>query len=565
MKITRQLSLLIFFLISNTFAIGGRTPVYAEKGMVVTSSQPASLAGLYVLKNGGNAIDAAIATAFAMSVTWPPAGNIAGGGFMVIHFPDGKVTTIDFREKAPLASTGNMYLDKNGKINNNSNHDGLLAVGVPGTVAGLWLAHQKYGSTSWGDLLAPAIDLAENGFPMPRSVYNDVTGYLAPYLNQWPSTKAIFYKDENSPVAPGENWQQPDLAATLKRIQEKGHDGFYKGETAQKLATFMHENGGIITEQDLAAYQAIERKPIHGTYRGYDIYSMPPPSSGGVAIVEMLNMLEPYNLSEMEHNSAQYLHLLTEVMRRAFADRAQYLGDPDFNPNIPIQMLLSKEHAGELRKTIDLNTASKSDSALFNQVYESDQTTHFVVMDEQGTAVSLTYTLEQSYGSKIVAEGLGFLLNNEMGDFNPVPGITNTKGQIGTPPNRIAPEKRMLSSMSPTIVARDGKPVLLIGSPGGRTIINTVLQVILNVTDHNMNVAQAIEAGRMHHQWQPDVSRFEKFGISPDTKALYEDMGHPCKWISSQGCAMGIMLDPETGTITGASDSRSSEGWAAGY
>ncbi len=559
-------ALLLLLFTHSLLATGGRIPTYARNGMVVSASQIASEVGRDILMRDGNAVDAAVATAFALAVTWPSAGNIGGGGFLVYHGADGKVTAFDFREKAPLAATRTMYLDENGRVRDNSNHDGLLAVGVPGTVAGLFLAHKKLGRLPWDELVAPAEKLAREGIPMSWAIYEHTKKeWMQAYFKKYPSTAKIFLKKDGSVYEPGELWRQPDLAETLKRIREHGHDGFYKGETARTLARFMRENGGIITEKDLAEYRAIERTPVHGTYRGYDIYSMCPPSSGGITLLLMLNILEGYNLEAIGHNSALYLHLLTEAMRRAYADRAQFLGDPDFNPDMPVARLLSKEHADKLRSTIDVFRASPSDSARFNRRYESPETTHLSVVDKAGNAVSLTYTLEQSYGTKIVAEGLGFLLNNEMGDFNAIPGLTNTRGRIGTEPNTIEPGKRMLSSMTPTIVAREGKPVLVIGTPGGRTIINTVLQVILNVIDHKMNVAQAIEAGRIHHQWLPDITSFEKWAISPDTKRLYENMGHRVRFRSIQGRAMGIFIDHQTGVISGAADSRSPDGGAVGY
>ncbi len=534
--------------------------------MVVSSSQIASEIGRDVLKKGGNAIDASVATAFALAVTWPQAGNIGGGGFLVYHDTKGSVTTFDFREKAPLSATKDMFLDQDGKIINNSNHDSLISVGVPGTVAGLYKAHKKYGKLPWSDLVQPAIDLAEKGFPFTWKIYNDVTQDYAAELQKFESTKKKFLNNDGDYYQPGELWPQPDLATTLKRIQQKGHNGFYKGKTAKLIAKFMKENGGLITEQDLAKYEAIERKPVQGTYRGYDVWSMSRPSSGGIAIIEILNILEGYNLKETGHNSATYLHLLTEAMRRAFADRALYLGDPDFNKEGPLQKIISKEYAENLRTGIDVITASVSDSSNFNQVFDEHNTTHLSIVDAEGNAVSLTYTIEQWWGSKIVAEGLGFFLNNEMGDFNPIPGVTNGKGDIGTTPNLIEPEKRMLSSMSPTIIAKDGKPVLIIGSPGGRTIINTTLQVILNVLEHGMNIGQAIEAGRIHHQWLPDITKFEKWQFSPDTKRLYENMGHKIfKNEGTQGSAMGIFIDYESGVISGAADTRSPDGGVAGY
>ena len=394
-----------------------RIPVYAKNGMVSSASMLASEVGRDVLKSGGNAIDAAVATAFTLAVTWPSAGNIGGGGFIVYLDKDGESTTFDFREKAPLASTEEMYLGENGSVKANSNHRGILAVGVPGTVAGLFQAHQKYGKLNWSDLVDPAVKLASDGFPMSWAIHNATNRYKNSYFERWPSSAKAFLKENGDVYQPHEIWKQPDLAATLGRIRDEGHDGFYKGETARKLADFMKSNGGLITEQDMAKYQAVERQPIRGTYRGYDIISMPPPSSGGTALVEMLNILEGYNLKEIGHNSALYLHLITEAMRRGFSDRAQHLGDPDFNADMPIEKLISKEHADELREGIDLFMASESDSAFFNGAYESENTTHFSVLDSEGNAVSLTYTLEQGYGTKIVAEGLGFLLNNENGRF----------------------------------------------------------------------------------------------------------------------------------------------------
>jgi gamma-glutamyltranspeptidase/glutathione hydrolase len=549
-------------------AQSGRTPAPARNGMVVSSHYLASEAGRDVLRNGGNAIDAAIATAFALAVTLPSAGNIGGGGFLVYQGSDGKSTTFNFREKAPMAASATMFLDENGQIKNNSNHEGPLSVGVPGTVAGLWMAHQKLGTKPWGELVQPAIDLAEKGFPSTW----DMQGYLQSVqkLNgaMYDGTKKAFLKNGKDLYTPGEPWKQPELAETLKRIQKEGRDGFYKGKTAKLLADFMAKHGGIITEEDLARYEATEQAPVTGTYRGYDIIAMPPPSSGGIALIEMLNILEGYNLKQIGHNSALYLHLLTEAMRRAFADRAEYIGDPAFNANMPISRLTSKEYGDKLRNSIDMFLASPSDSARFNaavMAYESDETTHFSVVDAKGNAVSLTYTLEYSYGSSLVVDGAGFLLNNEMGDFNPVPGVTNRSGQVGTAPNLVAPGKRMLSSMTPTIVSKDGKPVLVIGSPGGRTIINTVLQVVLNVLDHGMHIADAVEAGRMHHQWLPDVTSMEENMISPDTRRLYEMMGHPLRVRGRQGSAMGIYIDRAKGLIYGAADSRAFDGGASGY
>ena len=566
LKIVISVLVLSLFLPWVLRAKGGRLPVYAENGMVVSSSEIASEVGRDILKKGGNSIDAAVATAFSLAVTCPRAGNIGGGGFLVYHRSDGMVTTIDFREKAPLAANKKMYLDKTGAIKDNSNHDGFLSIGVPGTVAGLYKAHSLYGKLPWSDLLKPAIKLADRGFNVTWGLYKDLSDpFTKKRLQAYETSKKIYFDRDFEPLKPGFKWRQPELAQTLRRIQKKGHNGFYKGETAKRLSDFILENGGIITEEDLGKYEAIERKPVHGIYRGYDIYSMPPPSSGGIAIIEMLNILEGYNLKATGHNSALYIHLLSETMRRAFADRAEYLGDPDFNHDMPVEMLISKNHAEKLRSTISLTGKSDSDPDGFNNVYESEETTHLSVMDKERSAVSLTYTLEYSFGSGIVAEGLGFLLNNEMGDFNAVPGLTDTTGMIGTKPNLIAPEKRMLSSMSPTIVSNKGQPLLVIGSPGGRTIINTVLEIILNHIDHGMNVAEAIEAGRFHHQWLPDVLYVEKNSISKDTENILTELGYKIECRDSQGRAMGIYYDAEKKLINGAADPRSYDGAAVGY
>jgi len=542
----------------------GRVAVRGENGVVASSSAIASEVGVAIMKEGGNAVDAAIATAFAMAVTWPTAGNIGGGGFMIYHGADGTKTAFDFREKAPLAATRTMYLDQDGNVKDNSNHEGILAVGVPGTVAGLALAHERFGSMDWEDLLAPAIELASEGMPISFKLSDDFERRM-PRFEQYPSSKEKFTRDDGSLYRPGDTWVQSDLADTLRRIQKDGHDGFYKGETARLIADFMAANDGLITLDDLSMYQAVEREPILGSYRGYDIVSMPPPSSGGVVLVEMLNILEGFDLAEIGHNSALYLHLLTESMRRAYADRANHLGDPDFNENMPLDRLMSKDYAARLRNSISMTRKSESDPARFAQVYESDQTTHFSVADGDGNMVSLTYTLEWGYGSHIVVEGAGFLLNNEMGDFNARPGVTDENGWIGTEPNQIRPQQRMLSSMTPTIVAKNGVPLFATGSPGGKTIINTTMQTILNVVDHGMTIAESIEAPRIHHQWLPDITRFEGRGFSPDTIRLYESMGHTLRSGRYIGSAMGVYRDPETGVLSGAADSRAEDGGVAAY
>jgi gamma-glutamyltranspeptidase/glutathione hydrolase len=545
-------------------AFTSRHPVRGMNGIVTSSSRIASEVGVEVLRNGGNAVDAAIATALTMAVTWPTAGNIGGGGFLVYHGADGEATAFDFREKAPLASTKTMYLNEDGTVRDNSNHDGILAVGVPGTVAGLELAHQRFGSMPWADLVQPAIDLARDGMPISWYLH-DSFKRLNTYWERYPSSAKIFLKEDGSFYMAGDTWKQPDLAATLERIRDNGRDGFYKGETARMIADYMAANDGIITLEDLENYEAVEREPIRGTYRGYEIISMPPPSSGGTIIVQILNILEGFDLREIGHNSALYLHLLTESMRRAYADRANFLGDPDFNEDMPIDVLTSKAHAEKQRQTIIMHTASESDPAKFAQAYESEETTHFSVVDKDGNMVSLTYTLEQGYGSKIVVDGAGFLLNNEMGDFNAQPGVTNERGTIGTLPNQIQPEKRMLSSMSPTIVAKNGVPVFATGTPGGRTIINTTMQTILNVIDFDMNIARAISAPRIHHQWLPNSTRIEAGYFSADTLRLYEQRGHVIRESSGIGSAMAIHRDPETGLLTGAADPRAEDGGAVAY
>jgi len=560
-----SLLFVVLLLVAQTLvAQVSRPPERANHGMVVSSHKLASEAGIRILQDGGNAIDAAIATGLALAVVHPAAGNIGGGGFMIVHTKDGKVTAFDFREKAPLAAHERIYVDSAGNYIEDISHEGYLAIGVPGTIAGFDLAFKRFGTMTWDDLVEPAVDLADDGFALSWSMAEDFK-YLKEDFKKYPSSAKVFFKEDTMSYEPGDIWEQPDLYRTLRRIQKYGRDGFYKGETARLIAADMKKNGGLITEADLAAYEPKERAPIHGNYRGYDVYSMSPPSSGGTALVEMLNILEGFDLASYGHNSAMYLHLLSESMRRAFADRARYLGDPDFNPGIPIEKLTSKEHAAALRQSINLEKKSASDPVSFNDAYESTETTHYSVVDAEGNAVVVTYTLEYGYGSRIVAEGLGFLYNNEMGDFNAEPGRTDTTGSIGTQPNLVAPGKRMLSSMTPTIVARDGKPFFLVGSPGGKTIINTVLQCILNVIDFKMNVSGAVTASRLHHQWLPDVMRIEKYGTTLDSQRILEAMGHRVRMGGQQGSAMGIIINPETGVRYGGVDPRQADAGAVGY
>ena len=540
-----------------------KQPVTAPHTMVVSASTIASEIGNSVLAAGGNAVDAAIATGFALEVTFPFAGNIGGGGFMVIRFPDGRATTIDFREKAPLKANAKMFLDSTGKYSSTIHHNSHIAVGVPGTVAGFALAHQKYGKAKWSSLVDPSVKLAKDGFNVPGGLARS----LASEGNQrkfarYPATVQAYTKN-GTPYAEGELMKLPDLARTLERISTQGRDGFYKGETARLLAEEMKRGGGLITEEDLVKYEAKERAPVRGTYRGYEIISMPPPSSGGVAMLEMLNILEGYDLKAMGHNSTQHLHVLTEAMRRAFLDRAKFLADADF-AKVPIERLTSKAYATQLRKTIDANKASPSAPADVAVASEGTETTHYSIVDASGLAVSVTYTLEAGYGTGIVVPGAGFFLNNEMGDFNAGPGLTDDTGLIGTEPNLARPEQRMLSSMTPSIVAKDGKLVAVVGSPGGRTIINTVMQVISNIIDFGMPIQEAVNAKRVHHQWLPDRLTIESDGATQQTLDQLKAMGHDVRMAGGQGVAHSIMIDPKTGARIGAADPRDRDAGAIG-
>lgn len=532
-------------------------PALARKGMVVSSSAIASEVGAQALKDGGNAVDAAVATAFALAVTHPSAGNIGGGGFLVYRSASGEAVSYDFRETAPAAASATMFLT-NGAYDYSIHHEGHRSVGVPGTVAGLHLAWKQHGSLSWRRLLEPAIRLAGNGFTLSPALAAELRGELEG-MKPYPASVAQF-SNRGRPYEAGEILRQPDLARTLRRIAVRGPAEFYEGETARLIAKEMQSHGGLITLEDLEGYQARVAAPVRGNYRGFEIIGMPPPSSGGTAIIEILNVLEGYDLKAMGAGSAAALHLIAESMRRAFADRAQYLGDPSFNPQMPIDRLISKDYARGLRETIDPVRASKSSPSNFTWAKESRETTHLSAVDAQRNAVALTYTLEYSYGSHIVVPGGGFLLNNEMGDFNAAPGLTSVEGEIGTPPNLAAPGKRMLSSMSPTILARDGKLFMVTGSPGGRTIINTTLLTILNVVDFGMNAQEAVDAGRIHHQWLPDKLVYERLGFSPDTLALLRARGHELEEGGWQGAAEVILHDAATGWLSGGVDRRESDG-----
>jgi gamma-glutamyltranspeptidase/glutathione hydrolase len=532
-------------------------PVRAKSGMVVSANTMASQIGADVLRDGGNAVDAAVATAFALAVVHPTAGNIGGGGFIVFRPASGAPEAYDFREMAPAAASPTMFL-KDGKYDSDLHHNSYVSVGVPGTVAGLHLAWTTHGKLPWKRLVDPAVKLARDGFPVSVALARSLAATL-PQFQRSAAAVAQFSK-KGVPYEAGETLRLPDLARTLQRIADRGAAGFYQGETAELIAAEMKTHGGLITLEDLKNYQAKKREPIRGTYRGYEILSMPPPSSGGTALVQMLNVLEGYDLKAAGFGSADTIHLVAESMRRAYADRALNLGDADFNPSLPIDRLTSKAYAATLRSTISRSRASKSSPASFTWPAESNETTHLSVVDEVRNAVSMTYTLEAGYGSKIVVAGAGFLLNNEMGDFNAGPGLTTVEGLIGTPPNMAAPGKRMLSSMTPTILAKDGSLAMVTGTPGSRTIINTVLLTILNVVDFGMNAQEAVDAGRFHHQWLPDRINYEKYAFSPDTVALLKARGHEMREGDAQGVAEVIVVDPATKTLEGGLDRRQSDG-----
>jgi len=554
------LLIVALLLMNGTFA--ANAPFVASQGMVVSASSTASEVGKQVLQEGGSAVDAAVATAFALAVTHPTAGNIGGGGFLVSRPAKGEPVAYDFREVAPNAAYPEMWL-VDGEYSFQKHHMSYAAVGVPGTVAGLHLAWQAEGRLPWKRLVNPAIALAKNGIVMTHGLASSIKRNL-PRMEKYSASIAHFTQ-QGKPYEAGDLWVQADLAESLQRIADQGPAGFYQGKTAELLVAEMQANGGLITLADLAAYTAKVRQPVIGQYRGYEVISMPPPSSGGTTLVEMLNILEGYDLSAMGFGSAKSLHVMTEAMRRAYNDRARFLGDPDYNSSIPLERLLSKDYATELRNTIDLNKASVSTPEALNLLKESPETTHFSVVDKDRNAVSLTYTLEWGYGSGIVVPGAGFLLNNEMGDFNAGPGLTNDQGLIGTPANLAQPGKRMLSSMTPTILAKDGELFMVTGTPGGRTIINTVLQTIINVVDHGMNAQAAVDAGRIHHQWMPDVLNYEHQGFSPDTLQALEALGHTLKQRDNQGSAEVIINNLEAGVLEGGVDLRVPDGGVAAW
>jgi gamma-glutamyltranspeptidase/glutathione hydrolase len=546
---------------------GAPTPVSSRTGLVVSSTDIASDIGAEVLTRGGNAVDAAVATAFALAVTFPFAGNIGGGGFMIVRTPAGKIAAFDYREKAPARSTRTMYLDAAGNIDRRLTAAGYLAPGVPGTVSGLALAHKRFGKLPWRDVVQPAADLAARGFAMSASLARSLNGEVEGPMRPFPASIAAYGKPGGGAWVAGDRLVLPDLAKTLDAIAAGGPDAFYKGWIADRIAADMTKNGGLITRRDLAAYQAKARTPVTTTFLGHEVISMPPPSSGGVTLIEMLNMLETLRIQDVPRLSPPAIHLMVEAMRRAFLDRARFLGDPDF-VKIPVKTMVSKPHARALIATLDRGKASSS-VALGRDILgtsvpaEADDTTHFSVLDRDGMAVSNTYTLEGGYGSHVVIEGTGILLNNEMGDFNKKPGTTTLTGDIGTPANVIAPGKRMLSSMTPTIMTRDGKVVLITGSPGSRTIINTVLGLVLNVAAWGLSGPDAVNAPRLHHQWLPEHVTIEADGVAPGVVQALQSMGHEVRVQGSQGSAHSIWIDAKTGEAWGVPDRRGDTSKAA--
>ena len=570
------------------FARAQRAPVEAKHGMVATVHDLASEAGVEILKKGGNAVDAGVAVGLALTVVYPFAGNLGGGGFMLIHLADGRTVAIDYRETAPASAGRDMYLDPAGNVlkpGPGSSTVGWRASGVPGSVAGFALAQQKYGSgtVTWADVCEPARRLAADGFVISQGTAANLKAY-AKLLSQFPESKRIFLADGAFHEA-GTRWRQPELAAVFARLQKNGPREFYEGETARLIADAMAKNGGTITLADLKGYTAVERKPLRGTYRGHEIVTMPPPSSGGIALLQMLGMLETHDVAKLGANSAAKFHLFIEVMRRAFRDRAEFLGDPDF-VNVPTSGLLDRVYIAGLMKNFDPAKATPSDglapgnpagwtpikvSQLDDHrarlAAESTETTHYSIVDAAGNAVSNTYTLNGGFGSGVTIPGTGILMNNEMDDFTSKIGVKNMFGLLQGPANAIAPGKRPLSSMTPTFVLKDGALLLVTGSPGGPTIINTVLQVITNVIDHKMPVMQAVEFPRFHHQWQPNTISHDRFSMSPDTSTLLTAMGHSLNERPNVvgGDAETVMIDPETKLRLGAADPRKPDAKAVGY
>ena len=531
-------------------------PEKSSSGMVLSVQKIADDIGMKVLKDGGNAIDAAVAVGYALAVLHPAAGNLGGGGFAVIHTAKGENVALDFREIAPGKATRDMYLDQNGEVIPDASIVGYRAAGVPGTVAGLSAMLDRYGTKKLADLIQPAINYAENGFVVSAR-YAKIFADYAPRLAKFASSRKYFLKPDGSPFKEGDILVQKDLAHTLRLIAAKGPDAFYKGEIADMIAKDMAANGGLITKDDLARYKPVWREPVHGTYRGYDIYSMSPPSSGGTHIIQMLNVMEGYNLKEMGHNSSAAIHVLAEAMRYAYADRSLFMGDPDF-VKVPVEGLTSKEYAAEIRSKILPDKAVPSSAVKPGnpEMHEGSNTTHYSIVDKWGNAVAVTYTVNDWLGSGAAVNGAGFLLNNEMDDFSIKPGVPNLYGLIGGDANAIAPYKRPLSSMSPTIVLKDGKLFMVVGSPGGSRIITTVLQVISNVIDYDMNISEAVDAPRVHMQWVPDELRIEPHGLAQDVINNLAAMGYKVVVRPPMGEVNAILVDQKTGLLTGAHDPR---------
>ncbi|PIP76643.1 MAG: gamma-glutamyltransferase [Ignavibacteria bacterium CG22_combo_CG10-13_8_21_14_all_37_15] len=545
---------LLIFLLLITFSLSAKTG-HGKRGMVVSAEPIATQVGVQILKKGGNAVDAAVAIGFSLAVTYPVAGNLGGGGYMVIHLPDGRNTAIDYRETAASLAQRDMYLDKNGVFLPELSQVGILSAGIPGSVAGLLSALEKYGTMKIADVLQPAINLAEDGFPLSFSNAKSLEKTLKDF-EKFTSSLKVFSKNGTA-YQEGDIFKQPDLAKTLVEIKNLGKNGFYKGKIAELLLSQMKALGGNFSKEDLENYKPVEREVIKGKYRGFEIVSMPPSSSGGIALVQMLNILENFSFEKDEWNSSKYIHALVSTMKFAYADRSMHLGDPDYS-TIPQKWLLSKSYAKKLFSQISDKAISSENikPGNKNEFNESEETTHYSVMDKNGCAVSVTTTINSAYGSKLVVEGAGFLLNNEMDDFSGKPGVPNQFGLIGSVANEIQPGKRMLSSMTPTIVLKDGIPILLIGSPGGSTIITTVLQVILNVCDFDMNLEQAVNSPRIHHQWLPDELYFEPFGIAKDVQINLLAKGYKFGKERNLGLVEAIKFDPKSGELTGVSDKR---------
>jgi gamma-glutamyltranspeptidase/glutathione hydrolase len=574
MRIHRNLPVLAAFatLLAASLAAAPLRPTHAPHAIVASVHELASRAGAEVMQAGGNAIDAAVATGFALAVVHPQAGNLGGGGFLLLRTATGETHFVDFREKAPAAATENMYLDSHGNVIENLSTIGYKSVGVPGSVAGLVYAEKKYGKLSLEKVIAPAIKLAREGFPL---AYEDARAFMTDeYLSQFPDSRRIFQRNGKF-YQPGEILKQPELARTLERIA-KNPDDFYHGALARELAAAIQKNGGLITAADLAAYEVKEREPVRGTYRGYDIISAPPPSSGGAGLIEILNILEGFDLAKSGNRSAETIHLTAEAFRRAFFDRADFMGDPDFS-KVPVPQLIDKRYAAAWRETIDPKHASNSRELKrppfegLEQVADSravaipepENTTHYSVVDAEGDAVSVTTTLNDTFGSRATAEGLGFLLNDEMDDFASKQGVPNAYGLIQGPANAIGPNKRPLSAMTPTIVLKDGKLFLVLGSPGGPTIITTVANILMGVVDFGLDIQEAVNAPRFHQQWLPDQILVED-RLSPDTMNLLRSKGHKLDVHHFWGDGECIMVDPKSGDRLGASDGRNN-GKAVGY